>query len=193
MVIKVHLLKIEIDSADVSTRKNLWKIKQSSVLVDSNAISINRFIVSSSGHSYSIDGTISESAEDTLKLEFKGIDISPFSQLEQKNEKSEDSGVPFNPKGIINGNILISNVLKNPMIESNIRVTGFSLLGSDYGDLSVVSEWNAASKVADISARNNLKGSNAILISADIMIPEQGKSTLMQQLRICQSMHLIRF
>ena len=159
---KGFLLKIDIDSADVSTRKNLWKIKQSSVLVDSNAIDIDRFALSSKGHSYSIDGTISKRAEDTLKLEFKGIDISPLGQLEQKNDKSEESGVPFNPKGIINGNILVSNVLTSPMIESNIRVNGFSLLGGDYGDLSVVSEWNAASKVADISARNNLKGARNI-------------------------------
>jgi hypothetical protein len=158
-------LKIEIDSADVFTGKNLWKIKQSSVLVDSNAININKFIVSSRDHSYSINGTISENAEDTLKLEFKGIDISPLSQIEQKNNKGEESGVPFNPRGIINGNILVSNVLTNPMVESNIRVTGFSLLGGDYGDISVVSEWNASRKVADISARNNLKGARNIDIS----------------------------
>ncbi len=159
---KGSFLKIDIDSADVFTRKNLWKIKQSSISIDSSAIDIDRFIVSSKGHSYGIDGTISKRSEDTLKLEFNGIDISPLGQLEQKNTKSEESGVPFNPKGIINGNILVSNVLMSPMIESNIRVNGFSLLGGDYGDVSIVSEWNAASKVADISARNNLKGARNI-------------------------------
>ncbi len=159
------VLRIDIDSANVSSRNNLWRIKQSSVLVDSNVININRFIVSSKGHSYSIDGTISENKEDTLKLEFKGVDLSPLSQSEQKGSESTGSSIPFNPKGIVNGNILVSNVLKNPMVESNIRVNGFSILGGDYGDVSVVSAWNPARKVADISAKNSFKGSRNIDIT----------------------------
>ena len=57
---------------------------------------------------------------------------------------------------------IISSALKNPLIQSNIRVNGFSILGGDYGDVSVLSQWNSASKVADINASNNLNGKRNI-------------------------------
>ena len=152
------LLRIEIDSSDIYTSKNLWKIRQSTIRIDSNATQIDRFIVASGNNSYSIDGTVSENNEDTLKLEFKGIDLSPLNQLGKKDQERNDSEIPFNLKGIINGNILVSSALKNPLVESNIIVSGFSFLGGDYGDISIASVWNSAKKVADINANNNYKG-----------------------------------
>ena len=74
-------LKIEIDSSDVSTRNNIWEIRQSSISIDSGTTHIDRFIVASRNNSYTIDGTISGNTRDTLRLEFKGIDLSPLNQI----------------------------------------------------------------------------------------------------------------
>ena len=152
------VLKIGIDPSDVYVRNNLWKINKSDITIDSNAVNINNFTVSSRDNFYLIDGNITENPNDSLRLEFKGIDLSPLNNFDKKGSKSNDTGIPLNIKGIINGNILISNVLSNPLVESEIKVNGFSLLGGNYGDISLGSEWNASKKVADITAINNLNG-----------------------------------
>ena len=155
-------LKIEIDSSDVITRNNKWEIRHSTITVDSNATYIDRFIVASGNNSYTIDGAISGNASDTLSLTFKGIDMSPLSNQAKSSADGNSTEIPFNLKGIINGHIQISSTLKNPLIQSNIRVNGFSILGADYGDVYVLSRWNSASKVADINASNNLNGKRNI-------------------------------
>jgi hypothetical protein len=53
---------------------------------------------------------------------------------------------------------VISSALKNPLIQSDLSIAGFSILGGNYGDVSVISQWNSQKKVADLSARNNLNG-----------------------------------
>jgi len=155
-------LKIEIDSSDVYTRNNKWKIRQSTITVDSSATYIDRFVVASGKNSYTINGAVSGNAGDTLSLTFKGIDMSPLSNPLTSTAEVKSSAIPFNLRGIINGNIQISSTLKNPLIQSNIKVNGFSILGGDYGDVSVLSRWNSASKVADINASNNLNGKKNI-------------------------------
>ncbi len=159
---KSTLLKIEIDPSEISTSKNIWEIRQSNIEVDSNSTKIDRFIVASKNNSYTIDGIISENSDDTLKLVFRGIDLSPLNQMGKKGNEGDQSEIALNPKGIINGNVLISSTLKNPMIESNIRVNGFSILGAEYGDISAVSLWNSSKKVADINVSNNLNGKKNI-------------------------------
>ena len=153
------VLNIEIDSSDIYTGNNLWKIRQSAIRIDSLATHIDRFVLTGRNNSFLVDGMISGQKEDTIKLEFKGIDLSPLSQARggEKKEESE-SHVQLNPKGILNGNVFISSALKNPLIESNITVTDFSVLEGKYGDISITSVWNSARKVADINASNNLNG-----------------------------------
>jgi hypothetical protein len=161
---KNTILKISVAPSEIATNKNIWEIRQSAIRIDSNSTHIDKFIVASKNNSYMIDGTISKNSGDTLSLEFRGIDLSPLSQMGKNESKGNDSEIPFNPKGIINGNVLISSTLKDPMIESNIRVNGFSLLGADYGDVSAVSLWNSSRKVAEINVNNNLNGKKNIEI-----------------------------
>lgn len=151
-------LLIDIDSTDIITKKNNWTIRRSSILVDSGSTKINRFIVSSGVHSWFADGTVSSNAGDTLKLFVNGIDLSP---LNTKPDREADNGtdpLELNIKGIVNGSIVLSSALKNPLIQSDISINDFSILSGDYGDVSVRSQWNSRRKVADLSARNNLNG-----------------------------------
>ncbi len=151
-------LRIMIGSSDVVTKNNVWKINQSEITIDSSSARIDRFVIASGLNSYTIDGTVSGNAADTLSLTFNGIDLSPLSNPAQPSGTALEDEIPFNLKGIINGNIIISSALKNPLIQSDIRVNGFSILGGDYGDVSLISQWNSDRNVADINASNNLNG-----------------------------------
>ncbi len=152
------VLKIGIDSSDIYVRNKLWKISKSDITIDSSAISINKFMAGSGENFYLINGNITENADDTLQLKFKGLDLSPLNRIGEEKRKEEKSEIAFNIKGIIDGKIFISNALKNPLIESNITAKGFSLLGAEYGDIAITSVWNSIRKVAEINAINNLNG-----------------------------------
>lgn len=152
------ILKIDIDSTDIYSRNNLWKISNSSILIDSNAIFINKLYISSNDRYYLVDGSVSEDPADTLHLEFKGIDIAPLNYLGNQKNYNDPNKIPLNLKGRLNGKILLTNVYSDLLLESNIIVNNFSLLGIEYGNISIISAWDKARKVAKINAGNNLGG-----------------------------------
>ena len=157
------VLQVTIDSTDVYTRNNLWKISHSVVDLDTSSVKINKLFIASKERYYLIDGTVSEDPSDTLKLEFRGIDLSPLNYL-AKN-KNDPEAIPLGIKGELNGNILLTDLYKNPLFESNLKVTSFSILNAEYGLLSVSSVWNSDKKVAEINASSNLKGKKMLNIS----------------------------
>jgi hypothetical protein len=152
------ILKIEIDSTDVFSRNNQWKISKSSIIVDSNAININKLYISNADNYYLIDGTISENQADTLHLGFKGIDIAPLNYIVNKNKSNDPNYVFLDIKGRLNGKILLTNVYKNLLLEGYVTVNNYSMLGSSFGNVSLISAFDVAKKVVNITASNNLGG-----------------------------------
>jgi hypothetical protein len=152
------ILTVNIDSSEIYARNNLWKISNSSIILDSSAIAINKFYIKNNNHYYLVDGSISENPSDTLNLEFMGIDISPLNYLGNQKTNIDPDKLNYNFKGLINGKILLTNVYKNLLLESNLNIEDFSLLGNEFGTLSVTSKLDIVKKIINISANNNLRG-----------------------------------
>jgi hypothetical protein len=152
------ILNVDIDSTEIYSRNNLWKFSHSSILIDSNAIKINKLYISNKDRYYMVDGSVSENPADTLHLKFKGIDIAPLNYLGNQKKLKDPNKIPLNIKGNLNGDILLTNVYSDILLESNINLNGFSLLGSEYGNISIRSAWDKVRKVAKINANNNLAG-----------------------------------
>ncbi|HNW56826.1 MAG TPA: translocation/assembly module TamB domain-containing protein [Bacteroidales bacterium] len=158
------ILKIDIDSTDIYTRNNLWKINKSSITVDSNAVKIDRIYFSNNKNYYLVDGALSEDPSDTLNLEFKGIDISPLNYLINPKNYNDTSRLHLDLKGRLNGKVLLTNVYRDLLLETNIKVNNLSLLNSQFGDLAIVSDWDIATKVININAWNDLAGARTLNI-----------------------------
>jgi hypothetical protein len=156
-------LNIDIGSTDIYSRNNPWQISPSHITIDSNSLSINKLYISNKDNYYLINGTVSENPGDTLYLKFKGIDISWLNVLTSRKNNPDQISLAF--KGKLNGDVMLSDVYRNPLLESNLKIIGFSMLQSDYGDLSVLSTWNNEKKVADIHASNLLDGKKMLDIS----------------------------
>ncbi len=152
------VLRVDIDSSDVYSANNLWKIDKSSILLDSSSVAINNIHISSRDKFYRADGSISADPSDTLHLEFMGIDISPLNHLHKKSDSKDSTKLQMDLKGQLNGNIALTGVYNNLMLESDIALNSFSILGSEYGDIYIRSEFDNSRKVVDISANNNLDG-----------------------------------
>ncbi|MDQ1296112.1 MAG: hypothetical protein QG611_90, partial [Bacteroidota bacterium] len=154
------ILRIEIDSTIIFNRDNPWNISHSSLILDSNSVNVNRMFIGNKERYYLVDGTVSEDPADTLHLQFKGIDISPVNYL--INRKKAADMIPLSIKGELNGNVFLTGIYKNLLLESNLSLNKFSMLESEYGDLSAISAWNSEEKVADIHLGNNLNGKKMI-------------------------------
>jgi hypothetical protein len=152
------LLNIFIDSTDIYSEGNLWKISRSSINIDTSTLRINRMFLTNNANFYHINGAISRDPADTLSLEVKGIDISPLNTVTDKNASSDEVRLAI--RGNLNGKILLTNVYKQPLIVSNLTVKNFSILGGEYGNVDISTAWNNDRKVADIHARNDLDGKN---------------------------------
>jgi hypothetical protein len=159
------ILIINIDSTDIFARNNHWKIKQSSIVLDSTSVDINKFYVENNENFYMIDGSVSQDPLDTLKLEFKGIDISPINYLGRQSQSKDPNIIPMDLKGSLNGKILLTDVYKNLILESNIIVNNFSLLGSEFGNISLVSRLDNDNKLININAGNKLGGVKTLDVS----------------------------
>jgi hypothetical protein len=162
---KNALLTVTIDSTEIYANNNLWKIGNSSILVDSNAIKINKLQISSKDRYYLVDGAVSENPADTLLLEFKGIDIAPLNYIGNQKNLTDQNKIQMDMKGRLNGKILLTNVYNDLLLESNIIVNNFSILKSEYGNVSVVSEWDKIKNVAKINVMNDLGGVKMIDIT----------------------------
>jgi hypothetical protein len=150
------ILSVEIDSTDIYSRNSLWKISHSFIKVDSNSININKLLIGNKDHYYMVDGTVSENLADTLHLEFNGIDISPLNYLLLQKKANDPNSVPINFMGQLNGKVMLTNVYHELLLESNIMVNNFSVFGSEFGNISIISALDNARKVVNINASNNL-------------------------------------
>jgi hypothetical protein len=162
------VLRIGIDSTVVYASDNPWIISKSSVLIDSSSVKISNIHVGNNDRFYRVDGTVSENPSDTLHLDFSGIDLKPLNYLASRKKPavtSDTAQIRLNIAGRLNGTVDIANVYKNLLLESNIIITNFSMLGSRYGNIFVNSEYNYSRKVVDISTRNDLGGTNMFSIS----------------------------
>ena len=158
------ILTVNIEPTDVFLSGDQWSISKSTIQVDSNAIKINKLNISSKNNYYLINGSVSENLNDTLYLKFNGIDISPLNLLVNKNKSADDNALQLDFKGFLDGNIVLTNVYKNLLLESNVVIKSFSLLGSDFGDISINSAYDINKKAALIKASNNINGINTLKI-----------------------------
>jgi len=162
---KSAVLTIDIDSTDIYSRNNLWKIKSTSIVIDSNAVSINRFLVGGKDYYYSINGAVSENPADTLDIGFKGIDIIPLNYIITRNKSNPADAFSPEFRGNLNGNIILTNLYRDILMQGNLTVSNFGILGTEYGTLSINSAFDVNRKVVNINAGNNLDGRKVLEIS----------------------------
>lgn len=148
---------LDLLPGQINIRDKSWKINPAEIMVDSNSVKISRFNVNNNTNYVVIDGSVSENILDTLYMKFNGIDLSPLNNLNEKNSKDDDM-VHLAIGGTLNGQISLTNLYRNFMFESDIKLKNFTLLDSQYGNISISSVWNSSKKVAEISASNNLDG-----------------------------------
>jgi hypothetical protein len=151
-------LRIDIDSSEIYASGDLWKINGSSVTVDTSSVKFNNIHIGSNNRFYHINGIVSKNPADTLNLEFRGIDLSPLNSFIKSTAATDTGGIKMDLRGRLNGTVALTGVYNNLLLESDLVIDAFSILGSEYGDIFAYSEFNNSRRVVDIRARNDLGG-----------------------------------
>ncbi|MCU0454723.1 MAG: translocation/assembly module TamB domain-containing protein [Bacteroidales bacterium] len=159
------VLNIRIDPTEVYSRNKLWKLSPAVLGIDTSSVMISKLYISNGDNYYLIDGKVSSDRTDTLHLQFRGIDISWLNGLMDRNKKEDQLSLSI--KGMLNGNVFLSDLFNRPLAEGDLTINRFSVLQADYGDLSVNMLWNSDRKVADIHAYNNLQGRKMIDVTGN--------------------------
>jgi hypothetical protein len=160
--VKKAKLQVALLPGEVYSGNNLWKINPALISIDSNSIKLDRFLISNRENFISIEGALSEDLADTLRLNFNGIDLDPVNSLYEKRMGNDPEMIRLAIGGTFNGTINLTNVFRNFMFESDIIIKNFSLLNSNYGDITILSSWNNSRNVMDLNASNNFKGAKML-------------------------------
>jgi len=150
-------LDISIDSTSLLVGPRVWHLHQSDISIDSTAITIRRFGLTSGDKSLRISGRLSEEATDTVAATFHNLDISYLSpQEKQKNLRLA---------GIMNGNILLSSIYHNPVFLSTIGIRDFALNDEPLGDAVINSAWDTLNNSIVVDVHTDYGSRRPISIS----------------------------
>ncbi|MGQ9620095.1 MAG: hypothetical protein ACUVTX_03825, partial [Bacteroidales bacterium] len=155
---KKSLLRLGILPGEVFVRNNLWKINPAEIIIDSNSVKISRFLISNNENYFSIEGTASHDKLDTIFIKVNGINISGLNNLYEKKAGGDNNNLHLAIGGILGGTISFTDIYRNFMFESDLRISDFAMLESNYGEVKIGSKWNRAKKLANIEINNNLGG-----------------------------------
>jgi len=159
-------LRINILPTNIIADNNTWTINKSTIYVDSSSVKISKLLIASEERYYKIDGAISEDPTDSLKLEFSGIDIAPLNYLAQRNN-TDPNKIQLDIEGSLNGTVLLTNVYHDLLLESNLKIGDFSILGNRYGDITARSAWDKDNKVVKINAYNISDGARMFTVTGN--------------------------
>ncbi|MEA1886173.1 MAG: translocation/assembly module TamB domain-containing protein [Bacteroidota bacterium] len=137
-----------------------WQIDSSKLIIDSTAISIDRLMVSRDNFYFMIDGKVSEDPSDSINISFNGLNLAGLNRLEREQAEEETKQIDFVLEGLINGEMLLTDIYNNPMFETDVLIKEFKLNDHEHGEVEILSEWDNDAKVAVISVSNNKDGKN---------------------------------
>ncbi len=141
---RVHLHQSSIIVSDMQ-----WQISQSRANIFADGISINGFKIEHQGQYATLNGFLHRQNEDGLNLVFNQLDLSRFFN-------NMGDGLTFS--GTINGNLMLRDYYRDPLLTSNIKIDSFHFNNVEMGTFSINSFWNQELEALAVSTFLSEKG-----------------------------------
>lgn len=144
----------------VNVNNSAWKISPAHIVIDSTSAYFDNVLVSSKTNYIRLDGKMSTDPSDKLTLSFDGLNLAYMNRLINHNKSgTKTAGKEMELGGLIKGEVKLSDIYDEMLIESRISISDFLINNNPYGLVSVKSEWDPRQKLALIDASNNYEGS----------------------------------
>ncbi|MGM0496922.1 MAG: translocation/assembly module TamB domain-containing protein [Bacteroidota bacterium] len=144
---KVHILP-----GKVRLKDEVWKLKRSSISIDSSTIQFNDLRFHHDKQRMVIDGVISKNPDEQLNMDLKEIDL--------KYTNIFLPGGKIDLNGLAKGHAEVRDLYGNPVFQSNLTVDTLKFNGQTIGGTNISSKWDSKSEDVSIdleSKRGNLK------------------------------------
>lgn len=135
---------VDVQETDIILNDTIWKIHPSQIVVDSGKVYVNDFNFSHEERHLRINGILSDSPQDTVKLNLKEINIGYVFDI-------ADLGVNF--KGEATGPAYASGVFSYPVMSTDLFIRNLGLNDGLLGDAHIHGEWHHDVKGIYLDAR----------------------------------------
>jgi hypothetical protein len=143
--------KLSILPSDVILERENWKIQQNvRIRLLDNKTQVSGFELSNGKQIVRINGFISDSPQDELKIAFEKFSMATINQL------TKISGVLL--KGSLNGDVTLTSITKNPGVDANLTIDSLMMNKTLVGDVQILSKLDNARSLADVKLNITNKG-----------------------------------
>lgn len=124
---------IQVQPSNLVISDTLWNIHPSMVTIENGKVAIDNFLINHEDRHLSVDGLLSESEEDSVYLDLKGIDLKYVFDV-------ADLGV--NLSGFATGPAVASSVMKEPKLNADLFIQSIGFENGYLGDAQAHLEWH---------------------------------------------------
>jgi hypothetical protein len=144
--------KIFFLPGQVNIQDETWKVKKSSITIDSSSLQFNNVSFHHNQQKMIVDGKITKNPEDVLTLDVKDINLN-YANLFLPSGKLDIDGD-------IEGQAMARDLFGKPIFQSNLNIDSLELNGQTIGNTEIKSIWDSEKEDISInlkSQRGNLK------------------------------------
>ena len=124
---------INILPTEIILNDTLWEIHPSEIVIDSGKVHINDFNFAHEERHLNINGTISQSLEDTVRIDLEDINIGYVFDI---------ANLGINFQGEATGTALASGVFGKPVMSTELFIRNLGLNEGLLGDAQIHGEWH---------------------------------------------------
>ncbi|TCK83264.1 uncharacterized protein DUF490 [Albibacterium bauzanense] len=149
--------RLSLLPSDVIINHEEWRIQdQVRFNFEDGKTLIDGLELSQASQIVKIDGTISNSADDVLTVNLQNFSLKTLNPL------SRTAGIELN--GLMEGDIEIRSLLKNPFIQSDISAQGIEYNQVMIGDLTLKADLDRSTQLVNLEAEVNNDGDQSLFV-----------------------------
>ncbi|HWD90653.1 MAG TPA: translocation/assembly module TamB domain-containing protein [Mucilaginibacter sp.] len=155
--------RLKLLPSDVILERQNWRIdNQVRIRLFDGKTQVSGFELANGSQKVKINGLISDSPADELKVDFEKFSMGTFDQL----VKTADIKL----KGTLNGDVMLSAITKAPTMDSHLAIDSFIMNKTYIGDVKVASSLDSNRKQADMKLNIMSRGLETMNISGAYLL-----------------------
>ena len=143
-----RMIHVDVLPSHFNNSSEHWLLYSRGIDITPSKVTINNFHIARPDQQLVLDGTISSSQKESLRLTLDNFNIAGLSMLLKR--------IGYSVDGISNGSAVVKSALKNPEFEASIFLNDLKINGVAVSPQHITSEWNTKKNNAHIIVRDRL-------------------------------------
>lgn len=162
------ILKANIDilPSEVILNDTVWNIHPSRISIDSGRVYVDNFLFEHKNQFLRVNGKLTQNANDTVKAELNDINLGYIFDIIHFH------AVDF--QGLASGSVIISQTLKEPVMNARLKVKNFTFNDAPMGDMNIYGAWDKEQEGIFLDAVMREKDISTTKVKGFIFIKKKG-------------------